>query len=605
MKLLACLAATCALAWPLHGAAQVAEAPKKILRVAFNTAETGFDPAQISDVYSRTITPHIFEALYHYDHLARPAKIRPLTAAGLPEVSADFKVWTIRLRPGIYFADDAAFKGRRRELVAQDYVYAIQRTADPANKSQLWSWVETFRIAGLVDYRREVVAAKKPFDYDRPIEGMKALDRYTLRFTLTAPAPRFLESIAASDLLGGIAREVVEFYGDRIAEHPVGTGPFRLKQWRRGSLIVLERSPHYREVLYDAEPAADDTQGQALLARFKGRRLPMVDEVHVSIIEEDQPRWLSFLNGQIDLLAGKYGAVPGTFIVAAMPNGRVAPNLAKRGIQGAQQVSPDVVLYYFNMEDPVVGGYSPDKVALRRAVSLAMDVEREIKTIRRGQAVPAQSVVMPHTVGYDPSFKSEAGDYDPARAKALLDLYGYVDRDGDGWRELPNGKPLLLEYATQPDQIYRQFDELFRKNMQAVGLRVRFIVGQWPEQSKQARAGKLMMWGLGSSATSPDGQTAFQRLHGPQSGAQNMARFKLPEFDAIYDRMDQIGDGPEREALFRQAKMLGVAYMPYKTTVHRISTDMWHPWVIGFRRPPFHNEWWHMVDIDLSKKPVQ
>ncbi len=592
---------------PLRGQSQVqpAEAPKKILRVAFNTAETGFDPAQISDIYSRTITPHIFEALYHYDHLARPARIKPLTAAGTPEISADFKGWTIRLRPGIYFADDPAFKGRRRELVAQDYIYAIQRTADPAQKSQLWSWVETFRIAGLADYRREVVAARKPFDYDRPIEGMKTLDRYTLRFTLTAPGPRFLESIAASDLLGGIAREVVEFYGDRIAEHPVGTGPFRLKQWRRSSLIVLERSPHYREVLYDAEPAADDAEGRALLARFKGRRLPMVDEVHVSIIEEDQPRWLSFLNGQIDLVAGKYGAVPGTFIATAMPNGRVAPNLAKRGIQGAQQVNPDVVLYYFNMEDPVVGGYAPHNVALRRAVSLAMDVEREIRTVRRGQAVPAHSMVMPHTVGYDPHFKSEAGDYDPARAKALLDLFGYIDRDGDGWRELPDGKTLALEYATQSDQIYRQFDELFRKNMAAVGIRVKFIIGQWPEQAKQARAGKLMMWGLGSSATSPDGQGAFQRLHGPQSGAQNMARFKLPEFDAIYDRMDQIGDGPEREALFRKAKMLGVAYVPYKTTVHRISTDMWHPWVIGFRRPPFHNEWWHMVDIDLAKKPAK
>ena len=572
----------------------------KILRVAFNTAETTFDPAQISDLYSRTITPHIFEALYQYDHLARPVKIKPLTAAAMPEVSADWRVWTMKVTPGIYFADDPAFKGQRRELVANDYVYAIKRTADPALKSQLWGWVETFKIAGLAGYRDEVVKARKPFDYDHVIEGMRALDRYTIQFKLSDPNPRFLLNIATSDLFGGVAREVVEFYGDRIGEHPVGTGPFRLKQWRRTSSIVLERSPDYRDVRYDAEPATDDAEGQAILAKFKGRRLPMVDEVHVSIIEEEQPRWLSFLNGRLDAVAGQYGSVPGSFITVAMPNGKVAPNLAKRGIQGKAQINADISLLYFNMEDPVVGGYTPERVALRRAICLAYDVEREIRVLRRGQAIPAQSQVVPHTSGYDPLFKSENGDYDPARAKALLDLYGYVDRDGDGWREQPDGAPLEIVRATQPDQLYRQFDDLWKKNLEAIGIRTRFDVRQWPEQLKQARAGKLQVWSLGSSAAGPDGQGAFQRLHGPQAGGQNLARFKLKAFDDIYERMDQIPDGPERLELFRQGKMLAIAYAPYKALNHRISTDMWHPWVSGFRRPLFWQEWWHMVDVDAG-----
>ena len=573
-------------------------APRKVLHVAFSTAETTFDPAQISDLYSRTITPHIFEALYMYDHLARPVKIKPLTAAAMPEVSADWRVWTIKVKPGIYFADDPAFKGQRRELVANDYVYAIKRTADPALKSQLWSWVETFKITGLAEYRSEVVKAKKPFDYDHEIEGLRALDRHTIQFRLSEPSPRFLLNIATSDLLGGVAREVVEFYGDKIGEHPVGTGPFRLKSWRRSSLIVLERSPHYREVRYDAEPAPDDAEGQAMLAKFKGRRLPMIDEVQVSIIEEEQPRWLSFLNGQIDAVAAQYGSVPGSFITIAMPNGKLAPNLAKRGIQAKAQINSDISLLYFNMEDPVVGGYTPEKVALRRAISLAYDVERDIRVLRRGQAIPAQSQVVPHTSGYDPRFKSESGDYDPARANALLDMYGYVDRDGDGWRELPDGSPLEIVRSTQPEQIYRQFDDLWRKNLEAIGIRTRFDIRQWPEHLKQARAGKLQVWSLGSSAAGPDGQGAFQRLHGPQTGGQNLARFKLKEFDAIYERMDQIPDGPERLELFRRGKMLAIAYAPYKALNHRISTDMWHPWVSGFRRPLFWQEWWHMVDVD-------
>jgi ABC-type transport system substrate-binding protein len=587
-------------AGPAMTTAVAQPAPKKVLKVAFNTPETSFDPVQISDLYSRTITPHIFEGLYQYDHLARPAVIKPLTAASLPEVSADWTVWTVRVKPGIYFAADPAFKGQRRELTARDYVYSILRTADPANRSELWTYIASLKIAGLADKRQKHLDDKTPFDYDSEPTGLRTLDRYTLQFRLSEPNPRFLGSLASSDLLGAVAREVVEAYGDKIGEHPVGTGPFRLKSWRRSSQIVLERNPDYRERFYDAEPAADDAEGQAIAAKLRGKRIPIVDEVQVSIIDEDQPMWLSFLNGEIDALASKYGSVPGNFVVQAMPGGVIAPNLAKRGIIGKQAVNPDIAITYFNMEDPVVGGYTPDKVALRRAIGLAMDIDREIKIIRRGQAIPAQSNIVPFTTGYDPGFKSESGDHDPARANALLDLYGYADKDGDGWRDMPDGSPLVLNKATQPEQIYRQFDELFRKNMEAIRLQVRFETGQWPEHLKKARAGKLQIWALGSSAAGTDGQSALYRLHGLQAGSQNLARFKLAEFDALYDRMSRLPDGPEREALFLEAKKIAVAYMPYKPTVHRISTDLWYPWLIGYRRPPFWNEWWHLVDVDAG-----
>jgi ABC-type transport system substrate-binding protein len=598
----AALAATpvaAAVAQPAAPPAAAASAPAKVLRLAFSAAETSLDPARIVDLYSRNVTPHIFEALYTYDALARPAKVRPLLADGMPEASADYRTWTIKVRRGIYFADDPAFKGQRRELVAGDFVYAMKRIVDPVNKSPVVAGLLETKFVGLAGLRDEAIKNKTPFDYDREIEGMKALDRYTVRFTLEEPRPRFLSNtLAASDLFGAVAREVVEYYGDKIDAHPVGTGPFRLKQWRRSSLIVLERSPYYREEFYDAEPAADDAEGQAILARLKGKRLPMVDEVQVSIINESQPRWLAFLNGQIDAMVTLAGAVPLDFTLMAMPGGKLAPNLAKLGIQAHRNINSDAGLSYFNMAHPQVGGLAPEKVALRRAISLAFDVDREIRLIRRGAAIVAQSPVVPHTTGYTPTFKSEMSDYDPARARALLDMYGYLDRDGDGWREAPDGSPLVLEMATQPEQRSRQFDELWKKSMDAVGLRIKFVVGAWPENLKAARAGKLMMWQLGSSAAAPDGQGSLARFYGPQSGSQNLAFFKLPEFDRIYDRMQQIPDGPEREALFDEAKRLAVAYMPYKTHVHRIDIDLLQPWVIGFRRPLFWQEWWHLVDID-------
>jgi len=574
-------------------------AAKKVLRYAFEIAETGLDPAKIGDLYSRTITPHIFEALYTYDHLARPVKIKPLTADGVPQFSADFRVWTVKVKPGIYFADDPAFNGKKRELVAQDYVYALKRFADPANKSPAWASLESEYLLGLNELRSEALEKKKPFDYDREIEGLRALDRYTIQFKLRDPRPRFASGLAQNDLFGAVAREVVEHYGEKIDAHPVGTGPFKLAQWRRSSFIALDRNPDYRERTYDAEPAADDAEGQALLARFKGRQLPMVDRVEISIIEEDQPRWLSFVNGEADLVY----RVGFQFVDQAMPGGKVAPNLAKRGIRGYRITEAASNFMLFNMEDPTVGGYGADRVALRRAVGLAIDTRMLIGYAYSGLGGLAQTPLLPNTSAYDPALKTEFGDYDPARAKALLDLYGYVDRDGDGWRDMPDGSPLLLRISTTSAQRDRKISEVLNKNLKAIGIRMQPLVAQWPENLKAARAGKLMMWSLGLSAAGFDASPAFARYDSRNIGGQNLARFSLPAFDALYDKLQLLPDGPERQALFREGERLALAYMPYKYTLTRYSIDMAYPQLIGYRHPLFWQDFWQYVDIDESLRP--
>lgn len=600
-RLLQAAAATVLAARGQAASPQAADAAgRKVLRLLFNSTETSFDPARISDIYSRAVTAHIFEGLYAYDHLARPHRLVPQAAEGMPEVSADFRSWTIRIRRGIRFPDDPAFKGRARELQAHDFVYAIQRVVDPANISQIEADIAELHIVGLKEARDAALKGRQAFDYDRPIEGLRALDSHTLRIVLREPRPRLLYALARADQLGGQAREVVEFYGKDIGEHPVGTGPFRLKSWRRNSRIVLERNPFYRDVRYDAQPAPDDAEGQALLAQFKGRRLPMVDEVDISIIEEFQPEWLAFLGQEVDALAGDTGQLPSLFAPVAVPGGRLAPHLARRGVRAYRQLTPDVAFTYFNMDDPVVGGYDPAQVALRRAISLAYDTREELRQIRKGEGILAQSPLLPHTTGYEVGFKSEVSDYDPGRANALLDLCGFVDRDGDGWRERPDGSPLRLEVSTEPEQIYRAYNELMQKGLQRIGIRANFRIQQWPENLKAAEAGKLMIWSLGSAAGSPDGQSFLGWLYGPQAGNGNLARFKLPEYDRLYERAQVLPDGPERDALFLRAKRIAVAYMPYKVRVHRIFTDLVHPWVLGFRRPLFWQDWWHRVDIDLA-----
>jgi ABC-type transport system substrate-binding protein len=305
----------------------------KVLRISFSAAESGFDPARYGDLFSSTVCAHIFEALYTYDPLARPVKLVELTAAGPAEGSSDFRTWIIRIQPGIFFTDDPAFNGRPRELTAADYVYSFKRFLDPAVKSPV-SLIEDLGIRGMAELRRRALQTKKPFDYDSEIEGLRALDRYTLRIRVEEPRPRLLQTLAY-DGHGALAREVVEAHGDQIMAHPVGTGPFLVGHWRRGAQIVLERNAQYRERRFDADPAADDMEGQAVLRRLKGRRLPMIDRVEISIINEDQPRWLAFLNGQLDMLE-----VPGSFAQMAMPGGKIARYLERRGVRGRRAGSP-------------------------------------------------------------------------------------------------------------------------------------------------------------------------------------------------------------------------------------------------------------------------
>jgi len=584
----------------LPGVQAQAPAPQKVLRYAFKVAETGFDPAQITDAYSKAIAAGIFDAPLEYDFGARPFKLRPATLSEMPEISADFKTITMRVKPGIYFADDPAFKGQKRELTAADYVYSVKRHYDPKFKSGNLYILENAKILGLSELRRDLMKAKKPFDYDREVEGLKTLDRYTFQIKLGVPDPRFVYQFSDAGFLGAVAREVVEFYGDKIMEHPVGTNAYRLAEWRRSSRIVLEKNPNFREVRY-AETAPPDASEQlkAEVAALQGRKLPLADRVVIDIIEEAQPRWLSFLRGEADVIE----EVPIDFAGVAMPGNHLAPNLAKQGITMTRYPRADISVSYFNMEDPVVGGYTPEKIALRRAINLAVDLDKEIRLVRRGQALKSQGPIPTTVFGYDPAFKSEMTEYSVPKARALLDMYGYKDRDGDGWREQPNGEPLSIEYSTLADGERRQLAEQWQKNMAAIGIRMTFKIGKFPEQLKAANAGKLQMWGVGWVGTTPDGDTFLALGSGKAKGFANKPRFELAAFDALYEKQKALPDGPERQALMTEGQRLLVAYAPYKFHVHRIWTDMAQPWVKGYSRNIFVRDFWKYIDVDPSAQP--
>jgi len=564
----------------------------KVLRYALNTAETGFDPPRVSDQSSIRVLAHIFESPLTYDELARPVRLVPLVAAAMPEVDDEFRRFVFTIRPGIFFADDPAFGGRPRELVAADFVYTIKRFYDPALRSEwLYQW-ENAGLLGLSELRRRVLASKAAFPYDEEVPGLRALDRHRFEVRLARPAPRLADHFASRTLAGAVAREVIERYADDPQAHPVGTGPFMLREWRRASRIVLVRNPRFREQRFAGRPAPDDAPAQAEARRLQGARAPLVDRIELDVVEESQPRWLAFLNGEHDAVA-----VPSDLSALAVPDGQPAPYLARRGIRHEREVASSVAHTFFNFDNPVVGGYGPDKVALRRAIALAYDSAEEIRVARGGQGLPAQSMIPPDCYGAEPALATEMSRPSPARARALLEMHGYVDRDGDGFRETPAGERLELRIAFPPDQRSRRISELWLKRMRAVGLRTRFEVAPFGELIRRSLAGQLMMWGF-SWQGGPDGDFFLGLAYGPNADQSNDARFRLAAFDRLYERQRVLPDGPERLALMHRATRLMLAYVPYIAHLHEITNDLAHPHVRGALRHPFNQDWWRWIDVD-------
>lgn len=575
--------------------------PAKVIRTAIQSAERSFDCAVESDEASGSICEAMFDPLLQYDHLARPIRLQPRTATALPEISADGRVYTLRIKPGIYFIADPAFKGQKRELVAADYVYSIKRLLDPKLRAQ-WQFLFDGKLEGADAL---VADAKRSgrFDYDRPIAGLYAPDRYTLVIRLKAPDYN-LSYMLAMPATAALAREVVEAYGPAVGEHPVGTGAYRLKDWRRASRIVLEANPDYRET-YLETVGTDDPRDQAIIAHFKGKRLPQVGRIEVYPVEEEQPRWLAFLAGEYDYLR----PIPTPFIDIAMPGGKLAPNLEKRGMF----TRPDEIAWLtyttFNMADTidgkpnVLGGYTPEKIALRRAISLAYPVADEIGIVEKNQAIKAWSPIAQGMAGFIDE-RTPTLDYNPARAKALLDMYGYVDRDGDGWRDMPDGSPLVIDHATTPDQRAKSRNELWQRAMQAIGIRMTFDkIEHLPALRKQAQTGKLQMFSYGWIADYPDGENFLQLFTSKAIGGANYSLFSLREYDELYERIKVMPDSPERTALYRRMVHLLWVYNPWRVNTLKQGTILIQPWVIGYKKHPFSHEPYRYLDVDLAKLP--
>lgn len=575
----------------------VAADPAKILHIAFPIAETSFDPAFASDAASDSIIDNVFDTMLDYDYLARPVRLVPRALAAMPIAEDGGRTYVCKVSKGIFFTPDPAFKGKRRELTAADFAYGIERILDPAVKSP-WLWMFQGKIVGGDEARARAMKTGH-FDYDAPIAGLEVVDRYTLRIRLTSPDLRFPYALAVPNVAAQ-AREVVEAYGNDIGAHPVGTGPYMLGEYRRSTRIVLVANPDFRKTTYT--PAGPiPPASQPVAAALEGKRLPLAGRIEISVIEEGQARWLAFFNGEVDVL----DSIPVDFVDQALDDGKLKPALAARGIVHDILIRPNSYWTYFNMKDPVVGGYTPAKIALRRAIAMGYDVGTLIRVLLKGRAIPANGPIPPDIAGYDPALKTQAQIYDPAAARALLDHFGYRDIDGDGYRELPDGKPLTIVRWSTPDSGSRQGDELWKRNMDAIGIRMVFRQDRVPELRKMARLGKIQTRSDGWNADYPDAENFMQLLYGPNAAQENNAQFDLPEFNRLFEKARSLPDSPQRTQLFDRMTEIAIAYAPWRLTFHLIADSLRQPWIGNYVPHPIRSDSWEYLDVDPALRAAR
>ena len=565
---------------------RAAPAAAKVLHLFLSTSETGLDPAVASDIASLSLLENLFDPLLRYDYLARPLTLRENTTVGMPTVEDGGLTYTFQIRPGLTFTPDPAFKGARREITALDYVYSLTRLYDPALKSP---WLSLFegKLAG-------DAALRAHFSYDRPIDGLSAPSRYTLRIRLSKPDSNFLFYLA-TPATGVVAREVIEAHPGQAGNHPVGSGPFMIGDWQHSDKIVLLANPESHAVFH-AGPGIDGAD-RAIAKALDGKHLPLVDRIEVKIAEEFQGRMLGFLGGDYDYLE----QVPESMTDMVIFDGQLKPALAAQGITLTRFPVMQTYYMWMNMDDALLGGYGKDKVALRRAIALGYNSAEDMNVLKQGFAIAAQSPLPPNVLGYDATYRSPVS-YDPALANALLERFGYRQRDADGFRRTPGNLPLTLHMHSEATTGGRLRDELWRKNLNAIGLRVTFITDKKTEIIKASRLGTVQMFESNWIADFPDGDNFYQLLYGPNAGRANYARFNLPAYNTRYEAARALADSPKRRALYFEMNQLIHAYNPWVPLSHPISADLRQPWLKNYKRHPVELTGWRYLDVDLAQR---
>jgi ABC-type transport system substrate-binding protein len=563
------------------------EDPANTLHIASPAKIKGLDPVQADDLYSGDEVSRGYEGLLQYHYLKRPFELIPELAEAMPEVSKDGKVYTVKIKKGVLFQDDPCFKdsnGKGRELTAEDFIYSWKRLADPQNNSPGF-WIFDGQVVGINDWHDAAQKSGKA-DYSKSIDGLKALDRYTLQITLTQHSAQFLYFLAMP-FAYVVPHEAVDFYGAQFANHPVGTGPYRLTESVPSTKYVWDKNPTYHPDFYPSSGETGDKESGLLVDA--GKPLPLNDRIVMTVYEESQPQWLSFMAGKLDVS----GIPKDNYSQAITASKELSPELAQKGIKLYKASGFDTTFEAINMLDPAVGGLTPRARMLRQAISLAMDHDPSIDLFYNGRAISAEGPIPPGVAGYDPNYKNPYRHANLARAKDLLAKAGY-----------PDGKGLQpLVYLAGSSSTERQMSEMFTKMLAQIGIKLDVHTSSWPEFQSAIKQGKGQMWGMAWQADYPDAQNFLQLFYSKNARpGPNDAAYSNPEFDHLYEKALTLPDGAERSALYQQMSKLVVEDAPWVFGVDRVLFYLTQSNVRNFKLNIFDHGWFKYLGVEPKPK---
>ncbi len=557
--------------------------PSNTLHLVAEEKIKGLDPIYADDLYAGTQVSQVYEGLLQYHYLKRPYVLIPNLAESLPEVSQDGLTYTFHLKKGVLFQDDPSFKksqGKGREMTAEDVIYSFKRLADPRLSSSGW-WLFDGKIMGLNEWHQSAMQVATT-DYSQVVEGLKALDRYTVQIKLIQRSAQFLYSMAMP-FTGIVPHEAIEEYGKEFINHAVGTGPYQLAEYSPNSKIVWVKSPTYRSEVYPLEGSAGDQE--AGLLEDAGKSLPLADKIVIQVFVERQPMWLNFLSGKLDTTA-----IPkDNFSSAITPNKELSEEISSKGIRLTKSPSLDITHISFNMSDPLIG----KNKLLRQALSLAYDEATFIDLFYNGRAIQAQGPIPPGISGYDPTFKNPYRQFNVAKAKELLAKAGYPEGKG-----LPN-----IEYVTTADSVGRQESEYLTKIMSTIGVTLKVNSYSWPQLQEAIKNKKAHLWSFAWSADYPDAENFLQVFYSKNaSPGPNDSNYTNLQFDRLYEKSLTLSESAERTALYKKMVSLLVEDCPWIFRSHRLGYTLIQPWLKNYKSNDFDHGHYKYYRIDTKIK---
>ncbi len=558
--------------------------PANTLHLVVGAKLKGLDPALADDLYSGTQASQAYENLLEFHYLKRPYVLTPSLAEKLPEVTPDGKTYTFTLKKGVLFQDDPCFKetgGKGRELIAEDVVYSLKRLADPKLASSGW-WILDNRIAGLNAWRDQ--ASKDAITtYTSEVEGLRAIDRYTVQIKLNARSSQF-PYLLSMPFAAVVPREAVDFYGKDFINHAVGTGPFRLAEFHSGSKIVWVRNPTFRKESYPSEGAQGDRE--AGLLSDGGKLLPLADQVVVQVFVEQQPMWLSFLSGKVDIS----GIPKDNFSTVINAGHELTPDLVAKGIRLIKTPGFDVTHLSFNMADPILG----KNKYLRQALSLAYDQNTFNEIFYNGAALAAQGPIPPGIDGYDPLLKNPYRQFNLSKAKELMAKAKYPGGNG-----LPT-----LDYATLAGTLGRQTSEFTTKMFASLGVNLNVGTYSWPQFLEVVKNKKAQLWSEAWAGDYPDGENFLQLFYSKNaSPGQNDSNYINAEYDRLYEFSLTLPEGKERTETYQKMVKILTEDCPWIFGSHRLSYVLVQKWLKNYKPNDFsHSNYkYYRVDSGLKK----